>query len=242
MSEFFVGYNWPVAPDLWRVVKRAAVGLGVGVVGLSGVLAVGHRPLEGGIFEFGNVTEHVGTIVERPFPMLRRADGTTPLLVEVGKHGADESVRGLEGSSVTLKATRIVRGELEMLELAGSLRSGLESRPHTRGGAAKDEGRRVLVSGEIVDSKCFLGVMVPGEGTTHRGCATLCLRGGIPAALHVRQPDGRSSVYLIAGPAATRARAVEWAGERVEMTGTLTRQGGWQVLTTDPAGWRRLER
>ena len=259
MSDLFVGYNWPVQPDLWRFVKRAALGIGVGVVGLSGALAVGHRPLEGGTFDFGQVTEHHGTLVEHPVPMLRRADGRSPwpLLVALGKHGADAIVQGLDGQEVTLRATRIARGGFEMLELVESDRAGLKSRPHkSLDGAgrrdAEDGGpvraglqsrpTRATHRGEIVDSKCFLGVMVPGEGTTHRACAALCLRGGIPTALHVRQADGGSLLHLITGSAATRERSVLWAGESVEMAGTVTLQGGWQVLTTESAGWRRLER
>jgi hypothetical protein len=249
--DFFVGYNWPVDPDLWRFVRRAAVGLGVGVVGLSGVLAVGHRPLDGGAFEFGNVTEHAGTIVEHPVPMLRRDGGRWPLLVGMGKHGAEASIRGRDGEKVVLRATRISRGDLEMLELAGA--AGLKPRLHTESSRDRHTVRDVAAGlqprttpvtlvGEIVDSKCFLGVMVPGAGTTHRGCAALCLRGGIPAALHVREADGTSTVYLIVGSSATHDRAVQWAGETVEMTGTLTRQGGWPVLTTEPGSWRRHER
>lgn len=84
--------------------------------------------------------------------------------------------------------------------------------------------------------------MVPGEGVTHRGCAALCLRGGIPAALHVKGPEGAAGLYLIAGSTGTRDQAIAWAGEIVEMTGTVTQQGGWQVLTSEPGGWRRLER
>jgi hypothetical protein len=247
MSDLFVGYNWPVQPDLWRFVRRAALGLGVGVVGLSGALAVGHRPLEGGTFEFGHVTEHQGRLVGHPVPMLRRVDGSWPLLVASGKHGAEASVRGLDGQDVTLRATRISRNGFEMLEIAGPLtaRKDKGRRTTDQGQRTKDEGQEtkgVTLTGEIVDSKCFLGVMVPGEGTTHRGCAALCLRGGIPAALHVRQADGSSVLYLITGSAATRERSVMWAGETVQMEGTVTLQGGWQVLTTEPESWRRLER
>jgi hypothetical protein len=102
-------------------------------------------------------------------------------------------------------------------------------------------GDRAIVSlvGEIVDTKCYLGVMVPGEGTTHRSCAALCLRGGLPPALRVRVTGGTDRLYLIAGPDATRQRAVEWAGETVEMAGAVTQQGGWLVLTTEPGAWRR---
>jgi hypothetical protein len=247
--DFFIGYNWPLSAATSRVLRRVGGGLAIGAVGLAGALAAGHRPLEGGNFEFGHVSEHRGTVVAHPVPMLRRDDGRRPwpLLVAVGKHGADDLVRGLGGREVTVQATRISRGDWEMLEMR-SVNAGLKPRRHSAADIEKgvEAGLQprgpVTLTGEIVDSKCFLGVMVPGEGVTHRGCAALCLRGGIPAALHVKQKNGVPSLYLIAGSAATRDRAIAWAGEVVEMTGTVTQPGGWQVLTTQPGAWRRLER
>src|SRR5260370_8819960 len=55
-------------------------------------------------------------------------------------------------------------------------------------------GQQTLV-GEIVDSKCFLGVMNPGQLTPHRACAIRCISGGVPPVLLVRQKDG-PAVYL----------------------------------------------
>ena len=90
----------------------------------------------------------------------------------------------------------------------------------------------VTVRGEIVDSKCFLGVMVPGSGKTHKDCASLCLRGGIPPALFVQDRAGDSALMLLTGSSGEPigARALQIAGEAVEMTGMLQRQGGWLVL------------
>ena len=244
MNDFFIGYNWPQPPDLLRAVKRAALGLGVGVVGLSGALAVGHVPLEGGLFEFGQVRTVTGTVVEHPHPMLRPDDGATawPLLVSKGKHGATEAVRGLDGQRVHLQTTRIARGPHTMLEI--DVAPGADpraSRPVPTPGAepVTPPAGRVTLRGEIVDSKCFLGVMVPGAGTTHRDCASLCLRGGIPPALFVRDADGSSSLVLLSGPEpALRDRAAALAGEPVEVSGTIERRGGWRVLRTEPDGWR----
>jgi hypothetical protein len=250
--DFFIGYNWPLSAGTARVLTRVGLGLGIAAAGLAGGLAAGHRPLDGGNFEFGHVGEHSGTVVGQPVPMLRPADGREPwpLLVATGKHGADDLVRGLEGREVAVQATRISRGDREMLEVAEVLRPRLKSPPPTSarprdvraGPQSGPPETTVSLTGEIVDSKCFLGVMVPGEGITHRGCAALCLRGGIPAALHVKRPDGSAGLYLIAGSTATRDQAIAWAGEVVEMTGTVTQQGGWQVLTSEPHAWRRHER
>jgi hypothetical protein len=101
----------------------------------------------------------------------------------------------------------------------------------------------VDLTGEIVDSKCFLGVMVPGSGKTHKECASLCLRGGIPPALYVQDRAGQSSLLLLVGPTGMPmgASAVDAAGEPITLTGSIQRRGGWLVLRTDPTSWHRVE-
>ena len=105
-----------------------------------------------------------------------------------------------------------------------------------------DKGAAEL-TGEIVDSKCFLGVMVPGSGKTHKECASLCLRGGLPPALYVQDRAGHSSLLLLVGPTGEPigARALEAAGEAIALTGSVQRRGGWWVLRTDPASWHRVD-
>jgi hypothetical protein len=101
----------------------------------------------------------------------------------------------------------------------------------------------VKVRGEIVDSKCFLGVMVPGSGKTHKDCASLCLRGGIPPALYVQDRAGRSALLLVTGASGEPigARALQVAGEAIDMTGIIEQQGGWLVLRTDARTWQPVE-
>jgi hypothetical protein len=104
---------------------------------------------------------------------------------------------------------------------------------------SEPEGKPVEVSGEVVDTKCFLGVMVPGSGKTHRACAALCLRGDIPPALHVHDRDGRSTLLLLAGPGGDRVTvpAVQAAGRAIALNGIIRQEHGWRVLLTDPASW-----
>src|SRR5690349_19376703 len=58
----------------------------------------------------------------------------------------------------------------------------------------------VSLRGEIVDSKCFLGAMRPGNGKTHKACAMLCIAGGVPPMFVTRDSAGREEYYLLAGP------------------------------------------
>jgi hypothetical protein len=251
-DEFFIGYAPPMPARLARFVGRIVVGLVCGALAWAAVVASGHVPLEGGTFEFGHPQRFAGTIVERPYPALL-FDGsdrhaTALLLVAPGKHGADALVHGLDGRHVTVTGTRVRRGALTMVELEpASLasREGQASSPDTAAAQAEPGSADPLrVRGEIVDSKCFLGVMVPGSGKTHKDCASLCLRGGVPPALFVQDRAGASALMLLTGASgeAIGARALQITGEAVEMTGMLQRQAGWLVLRSDPTTWRTAMR
>ena len=95
--------------------------------------------------------------------------------------------------------------------------------------------------GEIVDTKCYLGAMKPGRGKPHRDCASLCIRGGIPAALLVRTETGeRELVHLVdfagqpLGP-----ELLKWVGQPVEVAGLRRRQDDRLLLALPTTEWIR---
>lgn len=239
-DEFFIGYDPPMPPRIASFVRRAVVTVSIVATAGAVVVVLGHRRLAGGAFEFGHQQTFQGVIREHPYPALW-LDGTSeaermPLLVTKGKHGADSIVRGMDGRHVTLSGTRIERDRRLMIEL-GSGDVALDERPAGSSAVARalaTPGTPLTLTGEIVDSKCFLGVMVPGQGQTHKDCASLCLRGGIPPALYVEDRDGRSSLLLLTGvdgePIGDKTLAI--AGQTVTITGTVTRENGWLVFRT----------
>jgi len=240
-DEFYIGYTSPMPLRLARFITRSVVGLGCAVA-VWGVTAVaGHVPLAGGTFEFGNSQTFTGTIAERPYPALAvDEDRQAMLLVAPGKHGAAALVSGLDGHYVELRGTRIQRGADRMIEVEpGTIVERDTTTSAEPASLAASAGGSITLSGEIVDSKCFLGVMVPGEGKTHKDCASLCLRGGIPPALHVEDRSGHSALVLLTGVngESVVAAATQHAGEMVTITGTLDGANGWPVLHTDPASW-----
>jgi hypothetical protein len=250
-DAFYVGYDPPMPGSIARIVRRAvwiALALGVSAVAL---VAVRHRAIAGGVFAFGDVQPVAGVLVERPYPALRvPGRPASLLLVATGKHGAAPLVRGLADRAVIVRGQRISREGNEMLEIAGIAEnpspgeSPGEPPGESSGESPGDSsGADVVLRGEIVDSKCFLGVMTPGQGKTHRACASLCLRGGIPPALFVEDRAGDSRLILLVSPAGGPLDASTMAArafEPTEMTGRLERADGWWVLRTDPAAWRRL--
>ena len=94
----------------------------------------------------------------------------------------------------------------------------------------------MTLAGEIVDSKCYLGVMNPGNGKVHRDCAARCLSGGIPPAFVVKDASGVSKTLVLSNA----GRLHEFVAEPVEISGRLLRSNGMFELRADPGSIRRL--
>ena len=95
--------------------------------------------------------------------------------------------------------------------------------------------------GEIVDTKCYLGAMKPGRGKPHRSCASLCIRGGIPAALLVRTENGEGELVNLvdfAGRPLGR-ELLEWVGQPVAVSGRLRRKDDRLFLALLTTEWIR---
>ena len=100
----------------------------------------------------------------------------------------------------------------------------------------------IVLAGEIVDSKCFLGVMKPGAGAIHRSCAEVCLLGGIPAMLVAKASDDRKYGYILLRPDGSSASALTagLAGGAVAISGELQRQGDLLYLRMAENGLKRI--
>ena len=101
---------------------------------------------------------------------------------------------------------------------------------------------RHRLRGEIVDSKCYYGVMKPASGKAHRDCAVRCISGGAPPAFVVRSTDESVLVLLLVGAdGSSIAREVlDLVAEPVEIEGEVSRMGDRLVLAAAPAAIRRI--
>jgi len=250
-DEFYVGYLPQAPAGLAAHVRRAMAILLISGGGAAALLAVGQPPFAPAAFEFGRPVELRGTVREGPHPILvvprpGRGDGegvSSYLLVERGKHGAAGAARGLDGKPVQLEGTLIYRNGETMVELVpGSVREEVAAgTAPAAGSAAEDLGVHTLV-GEIVDSKCYLGVMNPGEGKVHRGCATRCISGGVPPLLVTRDREGRTAQFVLVSAEARPLNRdiLDRVGEPVEVRGRVERRGDLLLLRAVPSDIRRV--
>jgi hypothetical protein len=171
-----------------------------------------------------------------------KSDPQTLLLVETGKFGGGRRAAPFDGRTVRVSGWLIERDGRKMIELEPGDAAITELAP----GQGTLPARRALgtatLRGEIVDSKCFLGVMKPGEGKTHKECATLCVAGGIPPMLVTRDAAGARSYYLLVGPDGNGLDAwvLPYIADPVEVFGRLEEYGDLKLLSVDPGHIRRL--
>lgn len=242
-DEFYIGYGAATPPSIATRVRRVVAAIATAAAIVAALAVTLHDRLAPARFDFGRPHPVEGTLRRAPYPELE-SDGRRRLLVGAGKHGADAALAPIPDGPVRMAATTIARGGVEMLEVVpGTVATG----PHAAGATgagdrAGDPGREVTLTGEIVDSKCFLGVMNPGEGTVHRDCARMCLRGGIPPALLVRGVRGEEALVLLVGrdggPIGVALAAM--AGVLVDVRGRLVRDERGLVLAADVEDYRRV--
>jgi hypothetical protein len=197
-------------------------------------VARGHPSPGPGSWDDDQPTVLEGVVYAKPYPMIRipgSAAGEPPvsvLLVGEGKHGLSDRIQPFDGRPVRVAGTLLHRGDWRMLEVASTADSILPVEMPEHIVAILRRSKPVPLGvvelrGEIVDAKCYLGAMKPGNGVTHRGCALLCLKGGIPPLFVAREQDGKTIAYLPvnegAGP--LQAYLIELAGRSISASAEL---------------------
>jgi hypothetical protein len=251
-DEFYIGWEAKAAPGIGKTARKAVVIVLALALLAPVVLAFSQRMIGASVFEWGNHKSFSGILQAGPYPhlLVPRPGNTGGLsrystywLVAPWKFGLDrEAIAPLDGKSVTLKGTLIYRGNQTMIETKPEW---IQAEANASAPVAVPQtialGRQTLV-GEIVDSKCFLGVMNPGELTPHRACAIRCISGGVPPVLLVRQASGLAVYLLLVSPEGkpVNQQVLDIVAEPVEITGEVERQGDLLILRADPATYRRL--
>jgi hypothetical protein len=162
------------------------------------------------------------------------------LLVRQGKFGLPAAAEELVGHVVRVDALAIERDGERLLELNQPLAAADGELPtaelaRLRSGIKKQLLGEIAVNGQIEDSKCYLGRMRPGDRRTHRACAQLCIRGGIPALLVARDAAGVATRYLLStrDGRSLDHDVLDFVAEPVRVSGRLVRLGNWLVIETD---------
>lgn len=102
------------------------------------------------------------------------------------------------------------------------------------GAPAAATPERVSVTGEIIDSWCYLTEIMYPEGSAHHECALWCAAGGIPVGL--RAEDGTVYIILKVGDDATSVanpRLLKIQSHQVSVEGDVFVRDGFSYLVID---------
>ncbi len=239
-EPFYIGYQ-PQAPvALRRWLRKVIVVLLAFAAVAALLLAFGFQRLPLSVFEFGVEREYVGVIRAQPYPSLlviRESKLDQYLLVARGKHAAE--VSAFVGQTVKLRGALITRDGLRMLEINPS---AIERINESSTAALPNEalGRFTFV-GEIVDSKCYLGVMNPGHTKPHRECAVRCISGGVPPLFLACDSQGADIALQLANAQGEPLsnEVLDFVAEPIQITGEVSRQGEWLTLRANPNSYQR---
>lgn len=97
--------------------------------------------------------------------------------------------------------------------------------------AAEKAGPAGSVTGEVIDSACYIKSGSKGEG--HAKCAQSCAESGIPLAI---LEDGTNKVVWVASKADMETpndKLKPYAGKKVTVKGTWAERGGAKLLVVE---------
>lgn len=254
-APFFVGYL-PMPPQLKSFYWRLAAVLIV-VCGLLGYwVAAQQKPASPAHWNTAQISTIQGLLSVRPYPILHRFNPQNPhqvesiLLVSPGKHSAAEWSADFAQQMVSVDGYEIHRGGWTMLEIAAqdAVKKITEASAQTKSQLQRLSALpatqllgEISLQGEIVDSKCFLGVMKPGAGKIHKACAEVCLLGGIPPMLIAKDATQQQFGYLLTTADGGNAAALsaKFAAETVQISGQLQQQGDLLFIAMNEDGIQR---
>ncbi|MBN8676087.1 MAG: hypothetical protein J0L56_18290 [Chitinophagales bacterium] len=259
-SEFYIGWQ-PQAPE--RLAKHSqsiVIILFLLIAGVGTSLALLQKRFSTARFEFGQLTEVKGIYQSFPVPALKVFTGNdafgnssfiTMPLVGYGKSGAEGVIAQLEKNyrfsfdnhEITVKGTLLYSDGKTLLQI------DQHDHPLVKVREAPVYGRKatiaelgtVKLTGEVLDPKCYFGVMKPGHGKPHRDCAIRCIEGGMSPVFYVRNKNGEANYYLLLDEAGTKMNSElkDYIAEPVWLEARAVQYDDWIVLYVRRGSIRR---
>ena len=201
-DEFYVGYL-SSAPERTAAFVRKVVVFTGGFIGIIAILLAWYqKKFSEATFEYGINSTVEGYYFDKPVPHIAVPLGLSKggkelyqnvIVVGFGKAGGTDVMtriqqregRSFIGSKIALTGFKIHGNGKALLQVTEEDNPSLDLRGKAILQAETIDSLDIhSLSGEIVDPKCYFGVMKPGEGKAHRSCAIRCIAGGMPPVFH----------------------------------------------------------
>lgn len=253
-DEFYIGYVDAVGKETQRSIKRfVLIAMGSLLVGAV-LFGFFQREATNSAFDFDTSTKISGTYYEAPYPMLRveLAENTFKdvLLLGFGKFGANsyldeikKSDGNINGKHLTIEGNLIYYNGKTLLQIDDSQKISLDKSKKKTFVMPTAMGSQEVV-GEIVDPKCYFGVMKPGYGKIHRSCAALCISGGIPPVLVSSDVNAVSDYFLLTDLKGNPIHKdiIPYIGLPSKLKGKVEKMEDWYTMRIDVSEIEKLDK
>ena len=245
-DEFYVWYRRSsLGISTKRSLKRFVVAALFFSIGAALVFAFTQKQFKDSTFEVSTDTKIIGVFHESPYPMLRvqLAENTfkNVLLLGFGKLSVNPYLQKLRSEVADLKGKKLsIEGNLIYYNGKTLIQITDEEKVSLMTDTSFEIPQSEIVSemtlrGEIVDPKCYFGVMKPGMGKIHRSCAILCILGGIPPVLATTDANNLSKYYLLTDIEGNPIHKdiLPFVGRPAEIKGLVEKKEDWYTLKID---------
>lgn len=250
-DEFYIGWQAEAPQGYAKKIRQILPLLLILVLAAGFLLASLQKKFGKGNFEFGQLTTVKGVYLSDPVPSIRvrskpdlfgQAESITIPLLGYGKFGAYGIIADLEkqnrtslnGKEIMLKGALLYNDGKTLMQIDANDKPliNIEGNAEASEMPQKKDLGEVSLKGEIVDPKCYFGVMKPGLGKPHKDCAIRCISGGIPPVLKQSDEEGRLNYYLIVGSNGERMneKVKNFIAEPVSLRAHAVQYGDWIVL------------
>jgi hypothetical protein len=251
-DDLYIGWMQKAPKSNVHFLRRYIVVVLIAIAIIGSLLALSQNKFGTGTFEYGTLTEVKGIYLQQPVPMLKVIAGKDILgnlsyitipLVGYGKHGAEGVIATLETANnvslnqreVTFKGTLLYNDGKTILQVDEHDQPLIQFSKRLASSGLLPVVRELgiqNIKGEIIDPKCYFGVMKPSEGKPHRDCAIRCILGGIPPMLAAKNVHGEANYYLLVGANGEKfnTQVQDFVAEPVAIEGRAVQYDDWVVI------------
>ncbi|MFT6337229.1 MAG: hypothetical protein ACI86M_003064 [Saprospiraceae bacterium] len=245
-DEFYVSYiDGSLGAKTKRTLKRFAISVVAFIAIGALVFSFAQNPFKNSSFELTSSTKITGTYHESPYPMLRvdlaGNEFKNILLLGFGKSSANpflerlkSEVKDLNGKTISIEGNLIFYNGKTLIQITNNEKVTLESET-IKSLPNKEQISTMTLEGEIIDPKCYFGVMKPGRGKIHRSCAVRCISGGIPPVLVTTDDNNISKYYLLTDLKGEPINKdiLPYIGKPSKIKGVVEKMEDWYVMKID---------
>jgi len=245
-DEFYVSYiDGSLGYKTKQTLKRFTIGVLFLIVAVAILFSFAQKPFKNSTFELTSATKIIGVFHENPYPMLHvevaKNTYKNILLLGFGKSSANpfldklqSEVKNLNGKTLSIEGNLIYYNGKTLMQITDDEKVTLVNKSTSKT-PSKSVISKMILQGEIIDPKCYFGVMKPGKGKIHRSCAVRCISGGIPPVLATTDKNNISEYYLITD---LKGRPINkdilpFIGQPSEIKGTVVKMEDWYLFKID---------